>query len=368
MKFNCLKEILLENLSTVLKAVSPKATVPQLEGVYIHAAQNGILTLIGNNTEISIKARFEADVEETGIGVLNAKTLFDMVRLMPEGIVSIEIKNNLTTVIQSGVTKYEIIAMDPEPFPVVEDLMSNFSIKIPENKLKELIKKTLFSIGTTDTKITFTGALFEVDDNHLTVVTLDGYRMAVRKEEIYPTGEKRSFIIPGRSLNELLKILTDSQNEMTIEFEQKKALMKIENYEFYTRLIDGEFFNYEQIIPKNAEIKVKVKTRDLVEALERASLLITADNKSPIRMNLEGDKMHLNTISRIGHAQDCVAIEKEGSDLEIGFNHKFVLDALKASETDEIMMDFSNNLSPCILRGTDRDDFIYMVLPVRLKD
>ncbi len=364
MKFSFLKEVFLENLSTVLKAVSPKATVPQLEGVYISAYGN-MITLIGNNTEIAIKARFEADVQEEGVGVINAKNLFDMVRLMPEGTVSISIDEKLTTVIKSGATRYEIVAMDAEMFPVVEELNCEFSLKITEQSLKELIKKTLFSIGTADTKITFTGALFEVKDNELTVVTLDGYRMAVRKEEIYPTGENRSYIIPGKSLNELLKILADTKDDTVIEFGDRKALVKLDNYEFYTRLIDGEFFNYEQIIPKNAEIKVKAVTKELVEALERASLLITADNKAPIRMHLEDDKMHLNTISRIGHAQDMIHIEKTGDNLEIGFNHKFLLDALKASETEEIFLDFSNNLSPCILRG-ETDEFLYMVLPVRL--
>lgn len=364
MKFQCLKEILLENLSTVLKAVSQKATVPQLEGVYIRAT-DGMLTMIGNNTEIAIQSVFEADIEREGNCVLNAKNLFDMVRLMPEGYVDISVEEDYTTVIASGSAKYEIVAMDPEAFPLVEDMVSDFSIKLPEQKLKELIKKTLFSIGTQDTKITFTGALFEVKDDTLTVVTLDGYRMAVRKEEIYPTKEERSFIIPGKSLNELLKILSDSDSDVTIEFGGKKALIKIDNYKFYTRLIDGEFFNYQQIIPKNAEIKVKAVTRDLTNALERASLLITADNKAPIRINMVGDKMVLNTVSRIGQAEDTIFIQKDGEDLEIGFNHKFLLDALKASETDEIFLDFSNHLSPCILRG-ETDEFIYMVLPVRL--
>ena len=364
MKFSFLKEVFLENLSTVLKAVSPKATVPQLEGVYV-MARNNMITLIGNNTEIAIKARFEADVEEEGVGVINAKNLFDMVRLMPEGMVSISVDEKLTTLITSGSAKYEIVAMDAEMFPVVEELNPEFSMKITEQKLKELIKKTLFSIGTSDTKITFTGALFDVKDNELTVVTLDGCRMAVRKEEIIPTGENRSYVIPGKSLNELLKILADTKEEIIIEFGDRKALIKLENYEFYTRLIDCEFFNYEQIIPKNAEIKVKTSTKELIDSLERASLLITADNKAPIRMRLEGDKMHLNTISRIGHAQDIISIEKTGADLEIGFNHKFLLDALKASEIDEIFLDFSNNLSPCILKG-ETDEFLYMVLPVRL--
>ncbi len=365
MKFGCIKEVFLENLSTVLKAVSSKSTIPQLEGVYILANEE-MLTMIGNNTEIAIKAKFEAEVSEPGICVLNGKTLFDMVRLMPEGVVTIEVAENLNTVISCGNAKYELKAMDADAFPLIDDIAYHFSVKIKESRMKDIIRKTIFSIGTADSKVTFTGALFKVEDNILTMVTLDGYRMAVRKEEVYPTGEEKEFIIPGKSLNELLKILPDSDDEMTIEFGGKRALMKLENYEFYTRLIDGEFFHYQQIIPKNAEIKVQANTRDLVNSLERASLLITADNKSPIRIKMEGDKMILDTESRIGHAQDVISIEKEGNDLEIGFNHKFLLDALKAAETDLVTMDFSNNVSPCIIRGADRDDFLYMVLPVRL--
>lgn len=364
MKFQCLKEVFLENLSTVLKAISPKATIPQLEGVYIQAG-DGMITLIGNNTEIAIQAVFEADILKEGNTVINAKTLFDMVRLMPEGMVTISVAEDYTTVIESGSARYEILALDSDAFPLVEDMVCDFSLKIEENKLKELIKKTLFSIGTQDTKITFTGAFFEVKDDSLTVVTLDGHRMAVRKESIYPTGRDESFIIPGRSLNELLKILSDSDSELTIERGAKRALIKIDNYKFYTRLIDGEFFDYQQIIPKNADIKVKASTRDLVESLERASLLITADSKAPIRIKMEGDKMVLHTSTRIGQAQDEVLIQKDGADLEIGFNHKYLLDALKASETDEIFLDFSNHLSPCIVRG-EGDDFIYIVLPMRL--
>lgn len=152
MKFQCLKEVLLENLSIVLKAVSSKATVPQLEGVYIQASDD-MITLIGNNTEIAIQSVFEADILKEGNGVINAKTLFDMVRLMPEGYVTISVAEDYTTVIESGSTKYEILALDPDAFPLVEDMVSDFSVKIAENKLKELIKKTLFSIGTADTKL-----------------------------------------------------------------------------------------------------------------------------------------------------------------------------------------------------------------------
>jgi DNA polymerase-3 subunit beta len=367
MKFNCPKEILMENISVVSKAVSQKSPVAHLEGIYIEARDN-VITLISNNTEIAIKTRFFAEIEENGEIVLNAKTLFDMIRMMPEGIIEISINDNLLTTIKNGKTKYELVGLYADGFPTIENINPEFSIKLTENKFKELIKKTAFSIGTSDTKITFTGALFEIEDAYLKVVTLDGFRMSVRREEIYPTDTNTSYIIPGKSLNELLKILNDTDNELKIEFGNKKALIKVENYEFYTRLIEGEFFNYEQIIPKNAETKVRVKTKLLADAIERSSLIITADNKSPIKLNITDETIELLTISRVGKAEDAIEVLKTGPDLEIGFNHKYILDALKAADIEEIIIDFTNNLSPCVIRSFESDDFVYLILPVRLKN
>jgi len=367
MKFNCPKDILIENISTVSKAVAQKSPIPHLEGIYFKAGES-IITMIGNNTEIAIKANFFAEIEEEGEVVLNAKNFFDMIRLMPEGIIEIEVNENLNTIIKNGKTKYETIGLSADGFPMIEEIQSDFFIKLTENKLKDLIRRTGFSIGTNDSKITFTGALFEIDNDSLKVVTLDGFRMAVRKEEIYPTDVNTSYIIPGKSLKELSKILSDSEKEIKIEFTNKKAVIKIENYEFYTKLIEGEFFNYEQIIPKNAEIKARVKTKKLIEAIERISLIVTTDNKTPVKFDINDAEIKLETISRIGKAEDYVEVLKTGPDIEIGFNHNFILDALKATETEEVLIDFTNSVSPCIIRQVEDDDFIYLILPVRLKN
>ena len=367
MKFSCPKDILIENISTVSKAVAQKSPIPHLEGLYFKASDN-IITMIGNNTEIAIKAKFFAEVDIEGEIVLNAKNFFDMVRLMPEGIIDIEVSENLNTIIKNGKTKYETIGLPADGFPMIEEVKADFFIKLTENKLKDLIRRTSFSIGTNDSKITFTGALFEIDNDNLKVVTLDGFRMAVRKEEIYPTEVNTSYIIPGKSLKELSKILSDNENEIKIEFTPKKAVIKIENYEFYTKLIEGEFFNYEQIIPKNAEIKARVKTKKLIEAIERISLIVTPDNKTPVKFDINDIEIKMETISRIGKAEDYVEVLKTGPDIEIGFNHNFILDALKATEEEEVLIDFTNSVSPCIIRQVEEDDFIYLILPVRLKN
>ena len=368
MKFNCPKDILIENISTVSKAVSVKSPIPQLEGIYIKAEENSI-TLVSNNNEMAIKARFFAEIEEDGEIVINAKSLFDMIRLMPEGsIVDIQSNENFNVVIKGGKTKYETIGLNTDSFPLIEEIESDFSIKIAENKLREVLRKTCFAIGTNETKITFTGALFEIDDNFLKVVTLDGFRMALRKEEIHPTGANTSYILPGKSLKELLKILKESENDVKIEFTQKKAVIKIENFEFYTKLIEAEFFNYEQIIPKNADTKVRVKTRPLIESIERMSLFITAENKSPIKFSVSDAEINIETISRMGKAEDVVETLKTGPDVEIGFNNVFLMDALKAAEMDEVVMDFTNNISPCVIREIESDNFIYLILPVRIKN
>jgi DNA polymerase-3 subunit beta len=357
----------MENISAVSKAVAVKSPIPHLEGIYINAS-GGAVTLIANNTEIAIKTRFFGEIEEEGEIVLNARTFFDIIRLLPDGIIEIESNEKLNAVIRNGKAKYEIVGLGAEGFPAIEELESDFSIKITEIKLKDLIKKTSFAIGTNDSKITFTGALFEIKDDCLKIVTLDGFRMAVRSEEILPTQVDTSYIIPGKSLKELIKILNDSENEVKIEFSQKKAVIKIENYEFYTKLIEGEFFNYDQIIPKIADVQVKVKTKELQDAIERMSLMITTENRAPIKFDIKDNEIQLETISRIGKAEDSLEAQKQGPDLEIGFNHNFVLDALKASETEEVLIDMTNNVSPCIIKSAAGEDFIYLVLPVRLKN
>lgn len=365
--FECPKEILMENLLTVQKAVAMKSSVPQLECFYIEAKED-MITVIGNNLEISVKASFPAETECEGKILINAKNFFDMVRLMPAGNVRVSAGDDYTVEIKNNRTKYETIGMDTEAFPLNEDTDFSYSFKIPEKNLKELIKKTYFSVGNDDKNPVFKGALFEVKENNLKVVTTDTFRMSLINEEITNVCGEYSYIIPGKSLNDLLKIIGDGDDETEISFSEKNALIKLRNIEFCTRLIEGEFLNYAHFIPNESKIKVYVNTRTLCESLERCALIVTPDAREHVKMNVSDNKIDLLTVSRVGKIEDCIDAFKEGEDIEVGFNYKFVLDALKSIEEEQVTLNFTNSLSPCIIKCDNNDSFTYLVVPVRLRD
>lgn len=365
--FKCPKEILIENLVTVQKAVSMKSSVPQLECYYIKA-EDETITIIGTNMEISVQAEFQAEIECQGQVLINAKNFFDMVRLMPAGEVSVSVNNDYTVEIKNNRTKYETVALDTEAFPINEKEQFSYSFKIGEGKLKELIKKTYFSVSNDNQNPAFKGALFEVKENNLKVVTTDTFRMSLINEEIVNACGNYSFIIPGKSLNELLKIIGDGEDEAEILFSDRSALIKIRNIEFCTRLIEGEFLNYEHFIPKESDIKVYTDTRSLCESLERCSLIVTPDAKEHVKLTVSDSKIDLLTVSRVGKIEDSVDCSKTGNDIEIGFNYKFLLDALKSIDENNVTLNFTNSLSPCIIRCDDNDSFTYLVVPVRIKE
>lgn len=367
LNFECPKEILIENLVTVQKAVAMKSTVPQLECYYIKAADDKI-TIIGNNLEISVKTEFTAEIECEGQVLINAKNFFDMVRLMPQGEVTVSVNDDYIVEIRNNRTKYETVAMDTEAFPLNEEEKFSYSFKIPEKNLKELIKKTYFSVGNDDKNPTFKGALFEVKENNLKVVTTDTFRMSLINEEIINACGNYSFIIPGKSLNDLLKIIGDGEDEIEILFSEKNALIKIRNIEFCTRLIEGEFLNYAHFIPKESNIKVYTDTKTLCDSLERCSLIVTPDAREHVKLTVSDSKIDLLTISRVGKIEDAVDCVKTGEDIEVGFNYKFLLDALKSIEESQVTLNFTNSLSPCIIKCDDNDSFTYLVVPVRIKE
>lgn len=365
--FECPKEILMENLVTVQKAVSVKSTIPQLECFYIEA-KNGEITIIGNNLEISVKTKFEAEIINEGKVLINSKNFFDMVRLMPAGELTVSVSDDFNVEIKNNRTKYETVGMETDAFPLNEEESFSYSFKIPEKNLKELVKKTYFSVGSDDKNPVFKGALFEIKENNLKVVTTDTFRMSLINENIVNVCGEYSFIIPGKSLNELVKILSDEDEEAEFLFSEKSCVVKIRNIEFSTRLIEGEFLNYSHFIPDESKIKVYVNTRTLCESLERCALIVTPDAKEHVKMTVSDNKIDLITVSRVGKIEDCVDIAKTGDDIEVGFNYKYVLDALKSIEEEQITLNFTNNLSPCIIKSDENDSFVYLVVPVRLRD
>lgn len=369
MELTAQKNLLLENMNIVSKAVSQKGATPETECFYLRA-ENDFLTLMANNGEISIKTRFEAEIKEEGRILLKAKTFFDIIRLMEDGDIKITVGENNVAKIESGNTFYEIMGLDVSGFPEVSRAERECTLQISQNDLKEAIKKTYFSIGTEEKKATFAGALFEIENGSMKIVTLDGYRLSIVRKKIECDSKYKSYIIPGKSLNELLKILEESDEIMKIEFSDRGAFIKVEKYEFFTRLIDGDFFNYEQIIPEKSLIQAVVERKRLGMALERCSLMITPDSREPVKMTFRDNELEMVTVSRIGKIEDNVEISKTGNDIEIGFNHKFLLDILKSLEDDYLTLNFTNNSNPCIIKSAEKEDYdyLYLVLPVRLKN
>lgn len=363
-EFFCEKDILLKNLKTAFTAVAQKSVITQLESFYIEAYESKI-TIIGTNGEILVKIKDECEVKKEGKFLINAKNFLGMVNLMPEGDIYVSVADDYVVTIKNGKTVYEIMGIDTDSYPLMENINGNTEIFISEKNIKEAIKKTIFSIGTDEKKPTFMGALFEIKDNNLKVVTLDGYRMSIVSKEIESNVEYDSYIIPGKSINELIKILEETDEKIKIEFGERGAIIKKSNFEFFTRLIEGEFFNYEQIIPKKFLIEAIFDKRKITSSLERCSLIITPDSKVPVKFNITDDKADIFGVSRIGKVEDSIEINKNGEDIEIRFNHKFLLDIFKSVEEDYIKLNFTNNLSPCIIKSMENEEFLYLVLPVR---
>ncbi|MBE7013756.1 MAG: DNA polymerase III subunit beta [Ruminococcaceae bacterium] len=368
MKFTCNKITLLENLSTVLKAVSSKSAAPILEGVYIKATSDGNIKLLGNDLKIAIEANILGEVSDEGSVVLNAKIFYDIVSKLPDGEVSISTDDSFKTNIELGFSKYEIYGLNPQDFPSVEYKDSDIKISVDKVKMKNIIRQVIFSIGTDDKKITLTGALFDIKDNILKVVSLDGYRLSFRKVNIESTLISESYIIPGKTLNDLSKIIDDEEGNIELCFTKNRVNIKLGNVIMYSNLIDGDFFNYEHIIPTSSDITVTADTKDVIDSIIRSSLIITPDVKSPLKFDISENQIYMSSITKNGKAEDTVSCETKGGDLTIGFNHKYLLDALRACDSKKIKMEFTSSLNPLVIKGVDTDEFIYLILPLRLRN
>ncbi|MBZ4646139.1 MAG: polymerase beta subunit [Clostridia bacterium] len=366
MKILCDKNILLDGINIVQKAVSPKSALPILEGILLEASEN--LKLTGNDLELGIECNVEATVERTGSVVLNSKIFGDIVRKLPNDIVHIEVQENNSTYIKCGNSEFTIMGISSAEFPELPKVQKENALVVTQECLRSMIRQTIFAVGTNENKLILTGSCLEVNNNELNMVSVDGYRLALRKETIDTKDSKLSIVIPGKTLNELSKIIREGEEDINIYITTKHVLFEFDNCRIISRLLEGEFLNYKQIIPKEYQLRVKASVKPLIDSIERAALIITSDNqKYPVKLNIKMDKIIISCMTQTGTVQDSVPVETFGDDLEIGFNHKYLLDALKACECDEIYMEFNTSLSPCIIKPIEGEQFIYLVLPVRLR-
>lgn len=359
-------------ISTASRTVAPKSTIPALEGVLLEAEQE--LTLTGYNLKTGIRGTASSDIAEPGSIVLSARLFGDIIRRLPDDMVTLS-TDDLMVDITCGMSEFHILGIDPGQFPDLPAVEYQNSMVLPQRILHSMITETIFAVSTNDSRPIHTGALFERNgEGVLTVVAVDGYRLALRREatQLGVTETACQFVVPAAALSEVSKICKDTDEPVEIVQGNRHIMFRLESEKItlITRRLEGEFLNYKQAIPTNNPIIVSADRRKLISCIERCSLIITEQQKSPLRCTFGDGVLQIRTATAIGTAQDQCPIVGNGTDLEIGFNNKYLLDALKAAQTDTLRISLNTPISPCIIQPEDeenREQFLYMVLPVRLK-
>lgn len=368
MIFSCEKQDLLNAVSTVMKAAATKSSVPVLEGILLSTDDNS-LVLTANDLSMGIECKIPAEVKVNGSVVASdAKIFAEIVRKLPDDIIYFEVSENLNTVIKCQKSVYNIIGLNPAEFPELPDIKEKTKITIDGKLLKSMLRQTAYAISTRPEKPVLTGALFNVENGYLTVVALDGFRMALRKEQVEAENPEK-FIIQGKTLHDLIRILKDEEVPVTIKVTDKYVLFEYENTKIISRLIEGEYFNYKSIIPNDFKIKTTAYLSDIISCVERTDPIVSVDVlKNPVRIKIKNDTLSIDCITSTGKVHDVIEIEDSGGELEIGFNQKYLLDALSSCECDRITLEFNGSLNPCIIKPVSGDSFLFMVLPVMLKN
>ena len=371
MKFICEKEKLLKSINSVVKGASSKTTMPILEGILIQTNDNEI-KLTTYDLEIGIEYVIESEIEEQGSTVVNALMFSEIIRKLPDTQISIILNENNLLVIECEGSLYKLATMNPEEFPELPKINIENSIQLDQRTLKSMVRKSIFAVSIEENRPIFTGCLFEINENKLNVVAVDGFRLAWTSNFLENKSTNFKAVIPGKTLNEVNKILSDSYDYIKIGVSKNQALFEMENCKIVTRLLDGEFLNYKSVIPQNWETRIRVNKKDIQECFERISLISASiaekEKKYPVKVKIEVGKVTISCTNQTGDAKEELYIETEGKELEAGFNPKYFLDALKVIDDEEIFIDFGTNISPCVIRPIENEDYSYMILPIRMKD
>lgn len=371
MKIVCEKDKILKAINSVTKAVASKTTMPILEGILIQTNENHV-KLTTYDLEIGIEYIIECDVQEQGATVVNAIMFSEIIRKLPDTDIKIEINDKNLLVIECEGSLYKLATMNPDEFPELPQINIENSIEIEQNSLKEMIRKTIFAVSTEENRPIFTGCLFQISNNKLNVVAVDGFRLAWKSKFLQNKINDFTAVIPGRTLNEINKIISDSFDNIKIGVAKNQALFEMENCKVVTRLLDGEFLNYSSVIPENWETRIRVNRDILQNCFERVSLIssssIEKEKKYPVKVLVEIGKVTISCTNQTGDAKEEIYVESEGKNLEAGFNPKYFLDALRAIDDEEVFVDFGTSISPCVIRPVEEGDYTYMILPIRLKD
>lgn len=365
MWFTCEKNILQEAINTVQKATSSKTTYPILEGILIKAVDKKVI-LTATDLDLGIETYIDADVHKKGSIVLNSKLFGEFIRKLPNDSITFKVENN-NACITCQKSEFAIVGNDPSEFPQLPSINENSMYELPQDLLRNMIRQTIFAIAQDEIRPILTGVLFEVRDEVLNFVALDQFRLAYKTCNI---GSKNniSAVIPGKTLNEISKILEPSSDVVKITFTPNHILFNLGSTKIISRLLDGEFMNYRQILPDEYKTRVKVKTSEILDSIERASLLSREGRTNLVTFEIKDGNMVITSNSQMGKVYEEVNIELEGENLKIRFNARYFLDVLRIIDSEEIYLEFSTNVSPCLVKKADSKDYIYLVLPVRIRE
>lgn len=368
MKFSCDQSILSKALNIVSKAVTSRTTIPILKGILLKVDEDGFLTMSASDLDLSIEDKFEIENYEPGEIVVQAKLFGDIIRKLPNDKVNITV-NNENVIISCLNSEFNIIGSKSDEFPkiIINEEVTD-KILINKDLLKDMIRKTSFAASIDESRGVITGVLFEIKEDKFNMVALDGFRMAISREDMINKKEE-NIIVPAKILNEIVKIISEADIEKeNVEFylADKRLIFIIDNIKVVLRLLNGDFVEYENILPKENEIRIIVSKEDLLESIERASLLAKIGKNNLVRLEIKDNIMEITSKSEEGNVKEEVIISKEGKDLTIGFNSKYLIDSIKVIEDDEFTMLFNTPISPCLIKPITGEKYEHLILPVRI--
>jgi len=363
MKIVCTKSNLLTGVQTVAKAVPNKTTMSILECILVDTT-DGNIKLTANDMELGIETVIEGEILEKGIIALDAKIFLDIVRKLPDNDVTIRTDDFFKTTITCEKAKFNIIGKSGEDFSYLPEIEKNDCVVVSQFTLKEVIRQTIFSIADNENNKLMTGELFEIEGDMMKVVSLDGHRISVRKIELKNSYDSRKVVVPGKTLSEVSKILSgDMDKDVNLFFTDKHILFEFDETIVVSRLIEGEYFKIEQMLSSDYETKIIMKKRELLDCIDRATLLVKEGDKKPVIIDVRDTSMQLKMNSTVGSMDEEIDIEKEGKDIKIGFNPRFLIDALRVIEDEDILIYMVNPKAPCFIKD-EKESYIYMILPV----
>ena len=370
MKFSCSQQTLAKSLNIVSKAVTSRTTIPILKGILLRVNEDGTLTMSASDLDLGIEKTFEVDNSEKGEIVVQAKLFGDIIRKLPNDIITVEDEEG-NVIIRCSNSEFNIVGWPSDEFPKLNSKEEHESkILFEKEILKDMIRKTSFSASIDESRGVITGILVEIKEKTLNMVALDGFRMAISRQAIRNDREE-NIIIPAKTFNEIAKIISETENDdekgtVDLYISDKRAVFIIEDTKVFLRLLEGEFVRYEDILPKDSQTSVVLNKNDFLDSIERASLLAKIGKNNLIKLNISNNNIEITSKSEEGKVKEDVIVFKEGNDLVIGFNSKYLIDALKVIDDEEIKLLFNSSISPCLIKPLTGDEYEYLVLPVRI--